>query len=140
MIQAAKFLAKCTSDVIGCHLELSLSPASWKVATAKAKELDISKGDIPGLYPYRWQLQGYKTKLRSDSNEIIFYFYDFLKGSKVGFLVYFETTEKVHIGIFDTKDKQFQSISQGDLFSLNITFSAELLGIVNAKYQVQVGQ
>ncbi len=133
MIQAAKFLAKCTSDVIGCHLELALSPASWEVAKAKAKELDISKGDIPGLYPYRWQL-------RSDSNEIvIFYFYDFRKGSRVGFLVYFETTEKVHIGIFDTKDKEFHSISQGDLFSLNITFSAELLGIVNAKYQVQVG-
>lgn len=110
-----------------------MSPTSWKVAVAKAVELDISKGDIPGLYPYRWQL-------RHDSNEIIiFYFYDFPMSARVGFLAYFETSGKVHIGIFDTKDKMYQSIDQRELYSLNVTFRAELLGVVNAEYRVQVG-
>lgn len=103
------------------------------MAIGKAKELDVQKGDIPGLYPCRWQV-------RKDSNEIvIFYFYDYLNDTKVGFFAYLEATGKVHIGIFDTKDKTYQSISQPELFSLNVTFRAELLNIVSAKYQVQVG-
>ncbi len=109
-----------------------MSSNSWKVAVAKAKELDIQKGDIPGLYPYRWQI-------RKDSNEIvIFYFYDFPGSTRIGFFAYLETTGKVHIGVFDTEDKTFQSIDQAELFSLNVTFRAELLGVISAKYKVSV--
>ena len=132
-MKAAKFLAQCSSSVPGCHLEQPLSQIAWKQARAKAAELDIMKGDVPGLYPYKWQN-------RHDSEDtVIFYFYDFPMSEKVGFFAYLEATGKIHIGIFDTTDKAYQSIDQRELYSLNVTFRAELLGIISAKYQVQVG-
>ena len=91
------------------------------------------KGDIPGLYPYKWQ------KRVDSENTVIFYFYDFPFSARVGFFAYLEANSIVHIGIFDSQDKAYQSIDQRELFSLNVTFRAELLGIIQAKYQVQVG-
>lgn len=132
MLAVAKFLSHCTSHVPGCHLEQPLSKVAWETAVAKAKELDISKGDVPGLYPAKWQV-------RQDSLEIvIFYFYDYPESTRVGFFAYLEGTKKVHIGVFDTEDKMYQCIAQPELFSLNVTFRAELLGVVNATYKVSL--
>lgn len=117
-----------------CRLHVKYSPVIWRTAREKADKLDYRKGELPGLYPYKWEVR---------EQWAIEYHYDEITSS--GWIGFFNSDasgpdlvpQVVHIGIYPfgrvgtTKD-----IKENEYFLLHRVFRAELLGI-KMKYVVE---
>jgi len=83
--------------VLGCQYEVNCTTTEFWKAVARAKELDINKGAIYGLWPYQWK------SVKEEPNKI-FFWPDYLHRPRlVGVVTFTQTAtgHTVHYRIYD---------------------------------------
>lgn len=117
-MKAAQYVEQC-SKIPSCRLHVPLIHPVWVRALSRANDFDYKKGDILGLYPYKWG---------QNENKVLLYFYDRMRGGDVGFFVYDINKEMIHIGIVKADMKTVVEDVER-LFGLNKIFRTWLLGV-----------